>query len=77
MAGMAATDPPAGRCPLMTDPTATSPRVPLLSLVLGFGPAALLPVLAILAWVVPVYDAWVPVTAGQIWGAAILLFLAG
>jgi hypothetical protein len=61
----------------MTDPTATSPRVPMLSILLGFGPAVLLPLLAILSFVVPPWEAWIPITAGQIWGAAILLFLAG
>jgi len=61
----------------MSNPTATSPRVPLPSLLLGFGPVALLPILAILSFVVPLWEAWIPITAGQIWGAAILLFLAG
>ncbi|MGN6062211.1 hypothetical protein ACP6NA_13860, partial [Corynebacterium striatum] len=61
----------------MTEPTATSPRIPALSILLGFGPAALLPLLAIVSFTVPLRDAWVPVTAGQLWGAAILLFLAG
>jgi hypothetical protein len=53
--------------------TDTPAETPLLSLVLGYGPALLLPVLGVLAWLgVP----WA-LAAGRIWGAAILLFLAG
>jgi hypothetical protein len=52
-------------------------RIPPLSLVLGYGPALVLFLLAIGAWVLPglwpthaLYAAW-------LWGAVILLFLAG
>lgn len=52
------------------------PPIPLLSVVLGFGPAALLPLLALAAWIVPAL-AGPAILAGQLWAAAILLFLAG
>ena len=58
----------------MPEPRADTPdTTPLLSVVLGYGPAAMLPLLGLLAW------AGVPwaLEAGRIWGAAILLFLAG
>lgn len=51
----------------------TPARVPPLSLLLGYGPAAVLPLLGLLAWTG--YDWALPL--GRLWGAAILLFLAG
>ncbi len=53
------------------------PRIPLLSLLLGFGPVSLLPVLALAAFALPPARAWIAIVVGQMWGAAILLFLAG
>lgn len=53
------------------------PRVPPLDLVLGYGPALLLPLLALFAFLLPVERARLPVALGQLWGAAILVFLAG
>lgn len=54
-------------------PEAASPEVPRLSLIFGYGPALVLPLFAIAAW------ARMPLALllGQIWGAAILIFLAG
>ena len=51
----------------------TPTRIPLLSVVLGYGPAAVLPVLGVLAWA---GQGWA-LPLGRLWGAAILLFLAG
>ena len=53
--------------------TDTPLRPPLLNLVLGYGPAAVLPVLGLLAWT---GQGWA-LSLGRVWGAAILLFLAG
>ncbi|MGW8137278.1 hypothetical protein [Sphingomonas zeae] len=54
-------------------PEGASPRVPALSLVFGYGPALVLPLAALAVW------AGIPAAllVGQIWGAAILIFLAG
>ncbi|WP_230481142.1 DUF3429 domain-containing protein [Sphingomonas sp. Leaf21] len=54
-------------------PEAASPRAPALSLIFGYGPVLVLPLAALAAW------ARVPLALliGQIWGAAILIFLAG
>ena len=61
----------------MDDETASSPRIPALSLLLGFGPVLLLPLLGLAAFVLPPADQWLTIAAGQLWGAAILIFLAG
>lgn len=55
---------------------ADAARVPPLSIVLGYGPAAMLPLLALVAWTIP---GWAPpaLLAAKLWGVAILLFLAG
>lgn len=54
-------------------PEAASPHAPALSLIFGYGPVLVLPLAALAAW------ARVPLALliGQIWGAAILIFLAG
>ena len=54
-------------------PEGASRRIPLLSLVFGYGPVLVLPLAALAAW------AGMPLALliGQIWGAAILIFLAG
>jgi hypothetical protein len=58
----------------MTD---TRPRIPLTSLVFGYGPVLPLPVAAILSWTtappVPTVVTWLAIW----WAAAILIFLAG
>ena len=52
-------------------PEGASPRIPLLSLVFGYGPVLVLPLTALAAW------AGTPLALliGQIWGAAILIFV--
>ena len=57
-------------------PQARDPRIPLLSILFGFGPALLLPLLAAAAWALPAYAFWA-VGLAQLWGSAILIFLAG
>ncbi|WP_454279148.1 DUF3429 domain-containing protein [Sphingomonas sp. Marseille-Q8236] len=61
----------------MTSPAPTreaaSPRIPALSLIFGYGPALVLPLAALAAWV----QLPLALLVGQIWGAAILIFLAG
>ncbi len=54
------------------------PRIPPLSIVLGFGPALAIPVLAAVAWLAgdPFLVA-AAVALGRVWAAAILIFLAG
>jgi len=54
-------------------PEAASPRIPLLSRVFGYGPVLVLPLAALAAWA----GAPLALLVGQIWGAAILVFLAG
>ncbi|MCT8001400.1 DUF3429 family protein [Sphingomonas sanguinis] len=54
-------------------PEAASPRIPALSLIFGYGPALVLPLAALAAWV----QLPLALLVGQIWGAAILIFLAG
>lgn len=51
----------------------TPATTPTLSLLLGYGPAAALPVLGVLAWA---GFTWA-LPLGRLWGAAILIFLAG
>lgn len=55
----------------------TSPRIPLTSLVFGYGPVLPLPVAAILSWTmappVPTAATWLAIW----WAAAILIFLSG
>jgi len=52
-------------------------RVPLLSLILGYGPMAAFPLLALAAWLAPPPWPAIATAAGQGWGAALLVFLAG
>lgn len=59
----------------MTDTRAT--RIPPLSLVLGFGPVALIVLLALLAFALPLRGQWIAVALAQLWAASILVFLAG
>lgn len=54
-------------------PEAASPRIPALSLVFGYGPVLVLPLAALAAWA----GAPLALLIGQLWGAAILVFLAG
>lgn len=54
-------------------PEGASPRIPALSIVFGYGPVLVLPLAALAAWA----GASLAVLIGQIWGAAILIFLAG
>ncbi|SFS01612.1 DUF3429 domain-containing protein [Sphingomonas jatrophae] len=65
----------------MTGPAPTAaardPRIPPLSVALGFGPAAILPLLALAAFLLPPRTAWIAVALAQLWGGSILLFLAG
>ncbi|BCI70997.1 putative membrane protein [Sphingomonas sp. S17] len=64
------TDPAYGPAPTPQD---HSPRTPRLSLIFGYGPILVLPLAALGVW------AGLPLALviGQIWGAAILAFLAG
>ena len=64
------TDPAYGPAPT---PPGPSPRAPRLSLIFGYGPILVLPLAALGVW------AGLPLALviGQIWGAAILAFLAG
>lgn len=58
----------------MPPPRSDTPRnVPLLSLLLGYGPVALILLLALLAWA---GWAWAAPLA-RLWAAAILIFIAG
>ena len=59
-----------------TQPPAPA-RIPPLSLLFGYGPVLLLPLLALLGYLLPLTSAWIPVAAAQLWGAVILIFLAG
>jgi len=52
-------------------------RIPPLSLTLGYGPMAAFPVLALAAWLAPPPWPAIAIAAGQGWGAALLVFLAG
>ncbi|TVV70491.1 DUF3429 domain-containing protein [Sphingomonas solaris] len=51
--------------------------IPPSSLVLGYGPMLLLPVLAIAGWSANGWWAALIVSAGQLWAAALLIFMAG
>ena len=58
----------------MPSPRDDTPRsTPLLSVILGYGPVALILLLAIIAWA---GFAWA-VPLAQVWAAAILIFIAG
>lgn len=57
--------------------TSPKPTIPPLSLVLAYGPALVLLALGIGALALPPYFAFWALACGQIWAAAILLFLAG
>ncbi len=61
-----------GSAPMTGD--SRTDTTPLLSLVLGYGPAAILPMLALDYWARK--QIWAA-EAAQLWGAAILIFLAG
>lgn len=52
-------------------------RIPPLSLILGYGPMAAFPLLALAAWLAPPPWPAIAVAIGQGWGAALLIFLAG
>lgn len=54
-------------------PERASPRIPALSLIFGYGPVLVLPLAALGAWA----GAPLALLIGQLWGAAILIFLAG
>ena len=51
--------------------------IPLPSLVLGYAPMALLPVLAVASTATPPLWAYNIILAGHVWAAAILIFIAG
>jgi len=52
-------------------------RTPLLSLILGYGPMAAFPLLALAAWLAPPPWPAIAIAAGQGWGAVLLIFLGG
>jgi hypothetical protein len=52
-------------------------RIPPLSLILGYGPMAAFPLLALAAWLAPAPWPAVAVAIGQGWGGALLIFLGG
>jgi len=52
-------------------------RPPLLSLVLGYGPALLQLLIGVGIWLLPLPSGLLLIAVGQIWAASILLFLAG
>jgi hypothetical protein len=52
-------------------------RIPPLSLILGYGPMAIFPILGLAAWLMPAPWPAIALAAGQGWGAALLIFLAG
>ncbi|MGE7207059.1 DUF3429 domain-containing protein [Sphingomonas sp. NPDC019816] len=54
-------------------PQGNSPRTPWLSLIFGYGPVLVLPLTALGAWAG--FPLALPI--GKLWGAAILVFLAG
>lgn len=55
-------------------PNRSQEEIPLPSLILGYGPAAVLPLLAVAYWITGQF--WAAQIA-LLWGAAILVFLAG
>ena len=55
----------------------TRAPIPPSSLILGFGPMLLLPLLGIAAWSVSGWFAALLVSAGQLWAGALLIFIAG
>lgn len=52
-------------------------KIPPLSLLLGYGPMALFPLLALVAWLAPPFTALLATQAAQAWGGVLLVFLAG
>lgn len=54
-----------------------SRQIPASSLVLGYGPMLLLPVLAIAGWIAGGWWSALIVSAGQLWAGALLIFIAG
>lgn len=56
------------------DPSTDIPRTPA---ILAMGPVLLLPLLGLVALFLPTRTAGIPIMMGQIWGAALLIFLAG
>jgi hypothetical protein len=65
------------RTPPVDTPTAASPQPPALSLLFGFGPALILAALGAAAWLLPAEWRPLALVGGVLWGAAILLFIAG
>lgn len=53
------------------------PRIPLTSLVFGYGPVLPLPIAALMAWTLPPPVPTVAMWLAIWWGASILIFLAG
>ncbi len=66
-------DPSFPRRPLAVRAAST----PLPSLVLGYAPMALLPILAVASTAVPPLWAYNIILAGHVWAAALLIFIAG
>lgn len=60
----------------MTDPS-PSRAIPESSLVLGYGPMLLLPILAVMSWGAHGWWSALFVGAGQLWAAVLLIFIAG
>ncbi len=54
-----------------------SRKIPESSIVLGYGPMLLLPVVAIAAWSANGWWSAVLLSAGQLWAAVLLIFIAG
>lgn len=52
-------------------------RIPPLSMVLGYGPMAVFPLLALIGWLAPAPWPAVALAGGQGWGAVLLIFFAG
>jgi hypothetical protein len=52
-------------------------KVPPLSLVLGYGPMALLPILAVASAALPPQPGYDCLLAGQLWAAGVLIFMGG
>ena len=52
-------------------------RIPPLSLLLGYGPMALFPLLGLATWFAPPWPAFLAAQASQAWAGVMLVFLAG
>lgn len=55
----------------------TSRDIPESSLIFGYGPMLLLPILAVMAWSANGWWGALFVSAGQLWAAVLLIFIAG